>query len=86
MNSKNIFLDYGCNRKEIKKISEKLPDGGITIFVLALHIKPIILSDSSELVISSNEDNFIRKLKFKEAEKSNCFYTVGASVNIVSKK
>ena len=54
MNCKYIFSDDGGDREEIEEISELLPNSGITIFVLTFHIKPIILSDGSELVISSD--------------------------------
>jgi hypothetical protein len=54
MNCKSSLRYDGTNRKEIEKVGKLFPNNGTTIFILALHVETIILSDSSKFMISSN--------------------------------
>ena len=84
MYGKDILIDDGCDGKEIEKICELFPDDSVSIFILAFHIKSIVLRDGSELVVSSDEEYFIWKFKFKKAQQGDSLYAVGSSIDVVS--
>ena len=54
MNSKDVIGNDGGNRKEIEEVGEQFPDSCAPIFILTFHIESVILSNCSELVISSD--------------------------------
>lgn len=84
MNAKYVFIYDSCDWEKVEHISEQLPNYSIPIFVLALHIKAIILSDGSELVVPSYQQYFGRIFEFQETEKSYCLNAMGSSIDVVS--
>lgn len=53
MNSKNFIINDCCNWEVVKNIGKVLPNYGIAILGLTLHVEAIILCDCSGLMIAS---------------------------------
>ena len=86
MNRKDRVGDDGCDREKVKEISEEFPHKGIAKFVLALHIKAIVLGDGSELMVASDEEHLGGILQFQQAEKRDCFDAVCSSIYVVAQE
>jgi hypothetical protein len=55
MDCEDRRLNDGCDGEEVKQISEELPNDGRAIFVLAFHVKAVVLSNGSQLVVASDK-------------------------------
>ncbi len=53
MDSKYVTIGDGADGKEIKEVSVHLPNCSASKFILTFHVKAVVLSDGSKLVISS---------------------------------
>jgi hypothetical protein len=86
MSAKNLSFDNSCERKVVKEFSEHLPN--VVVFVLphALIIEPVVLGDTSRLVVASeNGESFFES--YLEAEKeTNSLNRVIASIDIISEE
>lgn len=67
MNSEYFIINVDSNGKIVEDICIELPDHRVSILGLTLHIKSIILSDSSSLMIPSNHCHAIWVLYFQKA-------------------
>ena len=86
MNRKDITISYGADGKEVEQVSVKFPNCRTSELVLTLHIEAIVLGDSPEFMVSSNQENLTGILQFQQAQQRNCFHTMGSSVDVISKE
>lgn len=59
MNAKNLAINNCGKDEEIKDLAARLPDGSVAIFLLALLIEAINLSNLSRFVITTDESNLV---------------------------
>lgn len=84
MNGKDLVIYDGSYRKVVKNVSKVLPDKCVSVLSLALHIKAIVLSDRSGLVVASNHVHLIGVLNFEKTQKSDHFDRMRASVYVIA--
>lgn len=68
MNCKYFFVNNRSYREVIKDICKVFPNDRISIFCLTLHIKPIVLGDSTGLVVSSDHVHLCGVFDFIETQ------------------
>jgi hypothetical protein len=68
MNSKDLVVDYGGNRKVIKNIGKVLPNNGVSVFGLTFHVESIVLRNGSRLMVSPDHVHLGRILYLEEAK------------------
>lgn len=78
MQTEELILNHGCERKVVKKFGEALPDVRVAVFSGALVVEAIDLSDLSGLVISSEDGDSVFVADFKGEEESDCLDRVVA--------
>ena len=59
MNAKNFAINNGGEDKEIENLAARLPDRRIAVFLLALFVEAIDLSDLARLVVASYKSDLI---------------------------
>jgi hypothetical protein len=84
MNCKDFVINDGCNRKVVKDVSKVLPNKCVPILGLTLHVKAVVLSDRSGLVIASDHVHLIGILNFEKTQKSDNLDRMGASVDVIA--
>ena len=84
MDSEYLIINVDGNWKIVEDISIELPDNCVSILSLTLHIKSVILSDSSSLMIPSNHCHAIWVLYFEKAKQCYYLYTMSSSIDIIS--
>jgi hypothetical protein len=84
MNSKDLVINDSSDRKVVKNVSKVLPYKCISVLGLALHIKAIVLSDCSGLMVASNHVHLIGVLDFEKTQKSDYFDRMRASVYVIA--
>ena len=67
MDCKDFVLNDGSDWKVIEYVCKILPNKSVSILGLTLHVKAIILSDSSGLMISSDHMHLCWILDFEQA-------------------
>lgn len=60
MNTENLAVYDSPEDKKVEHLAAALPNRGIAIFLLALFVKPIHLSDLARLVIASYKGDTVR--------------------------
>lgn len=80
MHSKYLLIDVSSDGEVIKNIGKVLPDNSVAIFSLTLHVKAIVLSDGTRLVIATDHGHPLRVLYFQQAQQCDYFYTMCSPV------
>jgi hypothetical protein len=60
VNAENFTINNGGEDKEIENLAAGLPDRRIAVFLLALLVETVNLSDLARLVVASDEGNLVR--------------------------
>lgn len=77
------FSNDGRDGYIVKNIGEVLPNNGIIVLCLALHVEAVVLSDTPCFVVAADHRYAILVFDFQQAQQSNDFDTVCASVDVV---
>jgi hypothetical protein len=75
---------YRSNRQQVEDLSAVLPSVGVTVFLLALIVKAVNLSDLPGFVVSSEESNLVRPSGLERQEIGECLQAVVATVDEIT--
>jgi len=84
METEDLTVHQGSQRKIVKQIGEIFPNIGIAILPQTLVIKSIDLGDLSALMITTEDGDAAAKPHLESDEESDSLNTVVSSINIVS--
>ena len=84
MNANNFIGNDSRDGNVVEHVGEVLPHMRRVVFLLALHVETVVLSDSSCFMVSSDEYNPRWELDFQQTEQSNDLYRMSPSVNVVA--
>lgn len=65
MNAEDFAINDGTQNKEVENLAASFPDRGIAIFLLALFVEAVDLSDLARLVVTAHKGDAVRVAKGK---------------------
>lgn len=59
MNTEYSTVNDSSQGKEVEDLTARLPDGGVSVFLLTFFVKAVYLGDLARLVVSANECDLV---------------------------
>ena len=84
MQAEDLVLDDGGQWQVIEQVGEVLPHVRVAVLTQAFVIEAVDLGDLTTLVIAPKNGDPVLEAHFEADQKCDCFYTVVASVDVVS--
>ena len=86
MNTENFTVDDSAEDKEVKDLAATLPDGRITVFLLAFFVEAVDLGDLAGFMIAAHEGDAVGIADFEAEEESEGLETEVPAVDEVAKE